>query len=358
MTRRRHKLIAALAVLGLLVSLLPRAAVARTQVGNICTVYGQKEMPIIGIGLIVGLNRTGDGSKNAPAMRALASTLRYLNNPIESAKDLSDATNVAMVAISATIPKEGASRGQRLDCYVTSTFGAKSLKGGRLLISPVRGPNVRDTAVVGLASGPVVIEDTDVLTSGRVPGGIILERDFRTSFIDRTHGNKVTLVVDPAHATFGVAWHIAEQINNDVYTVLHTKPATALGPDRIEVLVPDLYRDDPVAFLAWLLKIDVMSPQTEARVSVNTKSKTIVIHGDVQISPVVISQKSIKVEVSAGTEERAPFVTINSQGQDNPQQLDELMKGLHELKVPNEDVISIVRELYYSGNLHAVYEEH
>ena len=358
MTRRRHQLIATLAVLALLVSSLPRAAVARTQVGNICTVYGQKEMPIIGIGLIVGLNRTGDGSKNAPAMRALASTLRYLNNPIESAKDLSDATNVAMVAISATIPKEGASRGQRLDCYVTSTFGAKSLKGGRLLISPVRGPNVRDTAVVGLASGPVVIEDPDVLTSGRVPGGIILERDFRTSFIDRTHGNKVTLVVDPAHATFGVAWHSAEQINNDVYPVLHTKPATALGPDRIEVLVPDLYRDDPVAFLAWLLKIDVMSPQTEARVSVNTKSKTIVIHGDVQISPVVISQKSIKVEVSAGTEERAPFVTINSQGQDNPQQLDELMKGLHELKVPNEDVISIVRELYYSGNLHAVYEEH
>jgi flagellar P-ring protein precursor FlgI len=358
MTRRRHKLISALAVMGLLMSLLPRAANARTQVGNICTVYGQKEMPIIGIGLIVGLNRTGDGSKNAPAMRALASTLRYLNNPIESAKDLSDATNVAMVAISATIPKEGASRGQRLDCYVTSTFGAKSLKGGRLLISPVRGPNVRDTAVVGLASGPVVIEDPDVLTSGRVPGGLVLERDFRTSFVDRTHGNKVTLVVDPAHATFGVAWHIAEQINNDVYTVLHTKPATALGPDRIEVLVPELYRDDPVAFLAWLLKIDVMSPQTEARVSVNTKSKTIVIHGDVQISPVVISQKSIKVEVAAGVEERAPFVTINSQGQDNPQQLDELLKGLHELKVPNEDVISIVRELYYSGNLHAVYEEH
>jgi flagellar P-ring protein precursor FlgI len=358
MMRFRHKVLLAAAVLALAESLTPPASFARTQVGNICTVYGQKEMPIIGIGLVVGLNRTGDGSKNAPAMRALASTLRYLNNPIESTKDLSDATNVAMVAISATIPKEGASRGQRLDCYVTSTFGAKSLKGGRLLISPVRGPNVHDTAVVGLASGPVIIEDPDVLTGGRVPGGIVLERDFRTSFVDRAHGNKVTLVVDPAHATFGVAWHIAEQINNDVYPVLHTKPATALGPDRIEVLVPELYRDDPVAFLAWLLKIDVMSPQTEARVSVNTKSKTIVIHGDVQISPVVISQKSIKVEVTGDSEERAPFVTINTQGQDNPQQLEELLKGLHELKVPNEDVISIVRELYYSGNLHAVYEEH
>ena len=125
MMRFRHRLFSALAVMGLFMSLLPRAAFARTQVGNICTVYGQKETPIIGIGLVVGLNRTGDGSKNAPAMRALASTLRYLNNPIESAKDLTDATNVAMVAISATIPKEGASRGQRLDCYVTSTFGAK-----------------------------------------------------------------------------------------------------------------------------------------------------------------------------------------------------------------------------------------
>ena len=120
----------------------PRAASARTQLRNICTIYGQKETPIIGIGLVVGLARTGDGGKNAAAMRALASTLRYLNNPVESGKELADAANVAMVAISATVPKEGASNGQRLDCYVTSTFGAKSLKGGRLLISPIRLPNV------------------------------------------------------------------------------------------------------------------------------------------------------------------------------------------------------------------------
>jgi flagellar P-ring protein precursor FlgI len=358
MMRFGRGLVTAAGLAAILVCCVPSAVHARTQVGNICTVYGQKETPVIGIGLVVGLNRTGDGSKSAAAMRALASTLRYLNNPVDSGKDLSDAMNVAMVAISATIPKEGASRGQRLDCYVTSAFGAKSLKGGRLLISPIRMPNVGDTTVVGLASGPIVIEDPDVLTSARVPGGIVLERDFRTSFVDRAHGNKVTLVLDPGHATFGVAWHIAEQINNDVYPVLHTKPATALGPDRIEVLVPDLYRDDPVAFLAWLLKIDVMSPQTEARVSINTKSKTVVIHGDVQISPVVISHKNLKVEVVGTTGESAPFAAINSQGQENPEQLNELLKGLQTLKVSNDDVISIVRELYHSGNLHAVYEEH
>jgi flagellar P-ring protein precursor FlgI len=333
----------------------PREASARTQLRNICTVYGQKETPVIGIGLVVGLSRTGDGGKNAAAMRALASTLRYLNNPVESGKELADAANVAMVAISATIPKEGASNGQRLDCYVTSTFGAKSLKGGRLLISPIRMPNVNDQTVVGLASGPVVIEDPDVLTSARVPNGVVLERDFRTQFIDMKHGNKVTLVIDAAHATFGVASHIVERINTELYPVLHLKPANALGPDRVEVAVPELYRDDPVGFIAWILDIDVMTPQTEARVWVNTKSKTVLIHGDVQISPVVISHKNLKVEVAGNPTEPAPFAGLSS-GQEK-QQLDDLLNGLSALKVSNEDVISIVRELYRSGNLHGVYEE-
>jgi flagellar P-ring protein FlgI len=348
--------IAAILAGTVLVTLVAQQEVpARTQLRNICTVYGQKETPVIGIGLVVGLSRTGDGGKNAAAMRALASTLRYLNNPVESGKELADAANVAMVAISATIPKEGASNGQRLDCYVTSTFGAKSLKGGRLLISPIRMPNVNDPTVVGLASGPVVIEDADVLTAGRVPNGIVLERDFRTQFIDLKHGNRVTLVIDAAHATFGVASHIVERINTELYPVLHVKPAVALGPDRVEVAVPELYRDDPVGFIAWILDIDVMTPQTEARVWVNTKSKTVLIHGDVQISPVVISHKSLKVEVAGNPTEPAPFAGLSSNQE--KQQLDDLLNGLQALKVPNEDVIAIVRELYRSGNLHGVYEE-
>jgi|HubBroStandDraft_2_1064218.scaffolds.fasta_scaffold16982_1 flagellar P-ring protein precursor FlgI len=356
LTQHARQLVAILTGIVCVTLWAPRPAPARTQLRNICTIYGQKETPVIGLGLVVGLSHTGDGGKNAAAMRALASTLRYLNNPIESGKELTDAANVAMVAISATIPKEGASNGQRVDCYVTSTFGAKSLKGGRLLISPIRMPNVNDLTVVGLASGPIVIEDAEVLTSGRVPNGIVLERDFRTQFIDMKHGNKVTLVIDAPHATFGVASHIVERINTELYPVLHLKPASALGPDRIEVAVPDLYRDDPVGFIAWLLDIDVMTPQTEARVWVNTKSKTVLIHGDVQISPVVISHKNLKVEVAGSPSDPAPFAPLGS-GQENQQQLDDLLKGLQALKVSNEDVIAIVRELYRSGNLHGVYEE-
>jgi flagellar P-ring protein precursor FlgI len=162
-------------------------------------------------------------------------------------------------------------------------------------------------------------------------------------------------VIDAAHATFGVASHIVERINTELYPVLHVKPAMALGPDRVEVAVPELYRDDPVGFIAWILDIDIMTPQTEARVWVNTKSKTVLIHGDVQISPVVISHKNLKVEVAGNPTEPAPFAGLSS-GQEK-QQLDDLLNGLQALKVSNEDVIAIVRELYRSGNLHGVYEE-
>jgi flagellar P-ring protein precursor FlgI len=346
-----------LALTAMLLSLPAPAAYGRTQLRNICTVYGQKETPVIGIGLVVGLTRTGDGGKNAAAMRALASTLRYLNNPVETTKELSDAANVALVAISATIPKEGASRGQRLECYVNSTLGAKSLRGGRLLVSPMRMPNVSDAVVVGLASGNVTIDDPDSPTSGRIAAGLVLERDFRSAFVDRLHGNKVTLILEPAHATFGVASQVADQINKELTVVFRSNLATAVGPDRIEVVVPELYRDSPVAFLAWILEVDVVNPQTEARVAVNTKSKTVVIHGDVQLSPVIISHKNLKVEIAGTTGEPAPFAPLTSQGQDNPQQLEDLLRGLQTLKVSNDDIIAIFRELHRSGNLHGVYEE-
>jgi flagellar P-ring protein precursor FlgI len=211
--------------------------------------------------------------------------------------------------------------------------------------------------VVGLASGNVTIDDPDAPTAGRIANGLVLERDFRSAFIDRLHGNKVTLILDPAHATFGVASQVADQINKELTVVFRSTLAAAVGPDRIEVQVPELYRDSPVAFLAWILEVDVINPQTEARVAVNTKSKTVVIHGDVQVSPVIISHKNLKVEIAGTTGEPAPFAPLTSQGQDNPQQLEDLLRGLQTLEVSNDDIIAIFRELHRSGNLHGVYEE-
>ncbi|MGE3314790.1 MAG: flagellar basal body P-ring protein FlgI [Planctomycetaceae bacterium] len=345
---------ALLAALGAVFS--PAEAQARVRLKNICTVYGQKPTQIVGLGLVVGLRGTGDGGKNAATMRALASTLSYLNNPVDPVRELKDAANVAIVSISAEVPKEGLRRGQKIDCHVASMFGAKSLRGGRLLLSPMRLPAVEDDRLVGLASGPIYIEDSEILTSGRIPGGVSLEQDFTSVFVDRNKGNKITLLLEPAHATFGAASEVAMQINEEFrFEVGSNKLANAVSPGVIEVALPQQYFDEPVNFVALLLDVGIDNPQSESRVVVNSRSKTVVIDGDVEISPVVISHKGLRVEV--GTEP-GPFVALNTQGQETPEQLKDLVQGLEKLRVPIEDIISIIRELHQSGKLHAVYEEH
>ncbi len=352
----RRMLITATVVATCALLLVPTQVQARVRLKSICTVYGQKSTQIIGLGLVVGLRGTGDGGKNAAMARALASTLSFLNNPVDPGKELKDAANVAVVTVTAEIPKEGLRRGQKIDCDVSSIFGAKSLRGGRLLLTPMQLPAVDDDRMVALASGAIIIEDSEIQTNGRIPSGVMLEQDFTSPFVDRNRGNIVTLLLDTGHATFSGANDVAVQINNNFkYEIGHSnRIANARSAGVIEVSIPQLYLDDPVDFVAKLLEIDLDNPQSEARVVINSRSKTVVIDGDVEIRPVVISHKGLRVEVAG---EASPFVSLNTQGQEAPQQLQDLVHGLEQLRVPIEDIIAIIRELNRSGALHAVYIE-
>jgi len=333
----------------------PTQVHARVRLKNICTVYGQKPTPIVGLGLIVGLKGTGDGGKNPGTARALASILSNLNNPVDPNKEVKDAANVAVVYISAEIPKEGLRRGQKLDCRVSSMFGAKSLRGGQLIQSPMQLSAVEDDRMVALASGPISIEDAEIQTTGRIPGGVMLEQDFNSVFVDQKRGNIITLMIEQGHANFAAAIEVAQQINEDFKAEVGTnRIASAISAHVVEVTLPKLYLDDPVDFVARLLDVDIDNPQSEARVVINTRSKTVVIDGDVEIRPVVISHKGLRVEVGA---QPGPFVALNTQGPERPQQLQDLILGLEQLRVPIEDIISIIRELHRSGALHAVYVE-
>jgi flagellar P-ring protein precursor FlgI len=345
-------------------ALLPAApAHARVRLENICSVYGQKEVQLTGIGLVVGLDGTGDGGKNLPAMRALAAILARKHNTA-AIQELTDAKNVALVWIDATVPKTGLRRGQQIDCHVSSMFGAKTLRGGRLLVSPLTQAAVASETVVGLASGPISIEDAQNQRTGRIPGGVVLESNFPSLFIDRERGNIVTLLLDPPYATFGVATAVAKAINEDAGFAFETgrKIARATGPGLIEVEVPDEYGNDPVVFIALLMNAAIDNPQTEARVVVNPRSGTVIVDGEVEISPVVISHKNLTVEVGGAAAPPAattgPFVSVTRDPAEyNSGQLEQLVTALNELRVPPEDVIAILRELHRSGKLHAVYEE-
>ncbi len=342
----------------------PEPAQARVRLENICTIYGQREVKLTGVGLVVGLNGTGDGGRNLPAMRALAATLKLMNSPVMAIDELRDANNVAIVMIEATIPKTGLRRGQKIDCYVSSMMGCKSLRGGRLLAAPLESVDISNDVVFGLASGPVYIEDATVPTSAKIPSGVDLQRNVISEFIDKDRGHLVTLLLDEAHSSFHAAREVARVVNDEFsFEARNKKIAKATGPGVIEVYVPEQYYDSPVEFVAHVLEVGIDNPHTEARVVVNSKLGTVIVTGEVEISPVIISQKNLTVEVGAGDfgggDINSPFVPlVDNQNGQATQQLKSLVEALNELRVPAEDKINIIRELHRTGKLHAQFDDH
>ncbi len=354
----------ALGVVAWLFHFAPNSLQARVKLESICTVYGPQEIKLTGLGLVVGLNGTGDGGKNMPAMRALQAALQRMNAPTV-VEELEDANNVAVVLVEATIPRSGIRRGQRLDCYVSSLMGAKSLRGGRLLLSPLTVGKVDETHSPALASGPIYIEGADVLTTGKIPDGVLVLNNFMSEFIEdrKEDGYFVTLLLEAVHSTFHGASEVARVINGEFSFEAGTNElAKAISPGVVEVKVPKQYVSDPVRFLSLLLSVGIDNPHTEARVVVNVKSETIIVTGEVEISPVVISHKNLTVQVGnqISLEEAPPprFVPLmDRDASQSPQRLDDLVKALNQLRVPTSDIIQILRELHRSGKLHAVYVE-
>lgn len=361
--RGRRGVRAGLTMFGALLalSILGSTAHARVRLDDICTIYGQREIKLTGIGLVVGLNGTGDGGDNLPAMRALASAMKLMNSPVLDAKELRKANNVAIVWIEATIPQHGARRGQLIDCYVSSFMGAKSLRGGRLLAAPLETVQIGDSTVKGVASGAIEIEDAEVPTSGKITSGVQLRDDFVRDFIDVKRGHVLTLLLNGPHSSFRTASEVARVVNSEFsFEAGNRQLATAVGPGVVEVRVPEQYHDSPVEFVAQVLEVGIDNPVAQAKVVVNNKTGVVIVTGEVEISPVVITHKNLVVEVgdAGAPPPPAPFVSVDQQERQGSQQLKQLVDALNQLKVEPKDVISIIRELHRSGRLHAAYEEH
>lgn len=351
------------------ITLAPSAAEARVRLENICSIYGQHETQLVGLGLVVGLPGTGDGPKSAPTMRALGAALGLLRNPVSRA-DLDQSKNVAIVMISATVPKDGLRRGQKLDCRVATLMGATNLRGGRLVATPLEVQDLGGTDgaagdevyAVGVAAGEVTLDAASTPTSGRVYNGVQLSRDFVTPFFDQR--GVVTLLLDESHSSFHSASEVARVVNAEFsFEARSRNVAKAVGEGAIEVMILDQYRDDPVEFIASLLDVTIEQPHTQARVVVNPRTKTVVVTGEVEISPVVIAHEGLTINVGNVPAADAPstipgFVSVANDGDpQSPQQLDDLVNALNGLKVPTEDVIDILRILHDSGKLHAEFVE-
>lgn len=329
------------------------------QVQDLVRLKGAEASKLTGMGLVVGLAGTGDGGKFLPAMRPLAAVIQQFVDPTVVAAELKDAKNVALVALSATLPESGVREGDRVDVYVSAIGPAKSLAGGRLFLIPLTGP-LPGSPIYAFAEGPVVIEDPSTPTVGVVRGGAQLTRDVMARYLDE--GGRLTLVLHESVASWPVANNLALLINS---VMAPEGPALARAIDQKNVIVqvPPQERADPAAFISQILQtyVDPALIGGGAKVVINQRTGTIIMSGDVQLSPVIISHKGLTITTvnpppqptpAAPLTERMNFVALDPEKRGGAR-LADLLAAFNQLKVEPADRIAIIREIHRSGKLHA-----
>lgn len=331
------------------------AAFAGTRLKDICRVKGQEENTLVGLGLVVGLNGSGDGGKFLPAIRSLATALQLMGNPIGpgGAIELKDAKNIALVTVTAKVPAAGGRQGDRLECTVSSIGAAKSLVGGRLMLTPLQGPDVESTRVYAFASGAIELDNDRMPTSGRIHGGCQLEEDFFHQYI---RDGLITLVLDENHADFEIAQAVADAINKTPFGLQSERGfiARAANQQNVLVMLLDQYQQDPVDYISQILGLEILlEPEvtTDSRVVINERAGSIVIDGDIEIGAVAVSHANVIIDTEAPpTLDR--FVPISPQQEQVPTKLKALVDALNAVKVPTVDIIEIIKQIDRSGKLH------
>jgi flagellar P-ring protein FlgI len=364
-----------------LLAIAPTALAVK--IGDISHLQGTRINRLVGMGLVVGLNGTGDGGRYEPAMRPLAQLYARFANPVNNLEELKNARNVAIVQIEVTLPRNGVREGDRVDVQVSSVGAAKSLAGGRLLLTPLVGPHPDDPrGVMALAGGPLQLEDPSSPATARIAQGATLEQDWIHSYIAlgrdlpepvrmrdwiQPGAAYITFVIHETHAEWAVAYTVSQSINDEnslTQLPAHKEAAQiamAFDPRTVIVRLPDSERADPAQFIARLERLQLFLPFTEARVTINRKTSSVVITGDVEISPAVITYKgltitTIRPQLPPGEEVpqlvEQDFIPIDP-ARKGGARLADLVDALNQLRVPAQDRITIIEQLHRIGKLHA-----
>ncbi len=342
---------------------------ATLRVKDLGKLQGWRENVLVGSGIVTGLAGTGDAPGNRATRQALANVLSQFSLTLPPEQVSS--RNVAVVMVSAALPAH-AREGDTLDVTVASSGDARSLVGGNLLLTALRGPDGR---VYALAQGPLAVgghrydANGNVVqknhpTAASIPNGATVEVGMPAPPEGRSH---VTFVLsEPDYTT---ASRVALAINQQVGAGL-ARPRDAAG---IEIEVPAELRARPVAFLARLENVAV-EPDRRARVVVNERTGTVVSGGDVRISRVAISHGDVKITISshnsvsqpafvgrAGPGVATAVVTNTEVDVEEPAgvgflagagTVSDLVQSLARMKTSTRDIISILRAVKAAGALH------
>ncbi|RLA65102.1 MAG: flagellar biosynthesis protein FlgA [Epsilonproteobacteria bacterium] len=308
---------------------------ATTKIKDLISLKGVRKNPIIGYGLIVGLNGTGDSASDITksSLKSL-----YLKLGLEPQKNVTS-KNVAAVVVTADLPPF-ARVGQKIDITVSSVGDSKSLAGGTLLITPLKGG---DGIIYSIASGKVSIgglkQGKNFATTGRVPGGGIIEKELAVKF-----SLKDKLELRLINPDFTTAARMEKTINQN----LGGQFARAKDSATIELIVPVSYNRKVVQLMAIVenYKVNVDIP---ANVVINERTGTIVSGGNVTLYPVAISHGNLSIEIEgskADGNKSEKVIYVNKSTS-----LKDLAQALNAFGAGPEDLISIIQALKKNGSL-------
>lgn len=349
--------------------LVPSPAGALSRIKDLAAIEGVRENQLVGYGLVVGLNGTGDTLNNAPfTKQSLTAMLERLGVNTRGA-NLRTA-NVAAVMVTANLPPFSA-QGTRMDVTVSALGDAKSLQGGTLLVTPLLGA---DSEVYAVAQGSLAIAGfaaegdaakvtRGVPTVGRIPNGALIEREVEFK-LNSQRGLKFSL----RNPDFTTARRIAAAIND----FLGSATAEAMDQATVQMQVPANFRGSVVQLLTEVEQLRV-EPDQRARIIIDERSGVIVMGRDVRVSTVGVAQGNLTVSISERPVVSQPDPLSNGETTITPRtdvrvdtdtkrrlgivgegvSLRELVDGLNALGIGPRDMITILQAIKSAGALQA-----
>ena len=340
------------------------------RVKDLASVEGVRSNQLVGYGLVVGLNGTGDQTNQTPfTVQSFLNMLNQFGIALPQDASTLQLKNVAAVTVHADMPAF-TKPGQTLDVTVSSIGNAKSLRGGSLIMTPLKGV---DGKIYAIAQGNLVVggfgaEGLDgsrvtvnVPSVGRIPSGALVEKEVPNAF-----DNGQSIVFNLHRADFTTAKRLAESINN----MLGPEVAAPIDAVSVSVKAP-LDAAQRVNYLSLLENIEVDPGEAPARVVINSRTGTIVVGQHVRVSPVAVTHGSLTVTVSealqvsqpnplGGETVVVPQSNVNTEEDINPMfkfdagtSLDDIVRAVNQVGAAPGDLMAILEALKQSGALKA-----
>lgn len=344
------------------------ATTSTVRVRDVATLHGAPPVPLIGYGLVIGLNKTGDRRQTIFSAQTLANMLERFGVGVPPGEIKIE--NVAAVLVTAELPAF-MRQGSRLDVTASSIGDARSLQGGTLIATPLRGP---DGTIHALAQGPLSIGGfgggrggnaviVNHLTVGRVPAGALVQVGQR---VEMTSQTEVRLAL--REPDFGNAHRLADVVSE----ALGGPVARAVDPGTVAIDVPAVYRDAIADLMAHLESLP-MTVDRPSRVVINERTGTVVIGGGVRLGVAAVAHGNLSVRISTqyAVSQPAPFsprgetVVVPDEKVDVTEgdaklvnlgagtTLDAVVRALNALGATPRDIIAILQALQSAGALTA-----